>query len=314
MSGEGPPSGRFLSTPQSDRCAHASGLGVRQAVLQSVFWSSVGYGAPMLLARRSLEHSLNLERQGDGEALVLLHGIGGELGVWEPVLKALSKRADVIAVDLPGFGRSPALPGEVVPTPVALAAAIARLLDELNIERAHLAGNSLGGWIALELAAASRARSVTALCPAGLWCAPLLRAGGSTRGSTHRIARRLRPLLPLLMLSRRARRLALGHVVNDPDRVNRAAARRMVSSYARATAYDATNNAMLASHFTGAARIAAPLTVAFGERDRLIRPVRLRVPGARTVVLPDCGHIPMWDNPRLVADLVLEKCAVASER
>ena len=90
-------------------------------------------------------------------------------------------------------------------------------------------------------------------------------------------------------------------MVADPDRVPRAAATRMVSSYARATAYDATNVAMRQGHFTGATRIGVPLTVAFGEHDRLIRPARLRVPGARTLVLPGCGHIPMWDRPDLVS-------------
>ena len=117
--------------------------------------------------------SLNFDRQGHGDPLVLLHGISGELCVWEPVRDLLSQRAEVIAVDLPGFGRSPSLAPGIAPVPGALAAAVARLLDELEIARPHIAGNSLGAWIALELAAISRARSVTALCPAG--CGPLQR-------------------------------------------------------------------------------------------------------------------------------------------
>ena len=132
-------------------------------------------------------------------------------------------------------------------------------MDELGIASAHVAGNSLGGWLALELGKTERARSVTALCPAGLWGAPLDPEGAPARGGAQRAARALRPLLPLLMASRRARRLALAHVVADPDRVPRAAATRMVGSYARATAYDATNVAMRQAHFTGATRIAVPL-------------------------------------------------------
>jgi pimeloyl-ACP methyl ester carboxylesterase len=252
---------------------------------------------------------LNYERSGHGEPIVLIHGIGAELCVWEPVIGALAERLDVIAVDLPGFGHSPRLPDGVTPTPQALADAVARLMDELGIAGAHLAGNSLGGWVALELGKTERARSVTALCPAGLWGAPLDPAGAPARGGAQRAARLARPLLPLLMASRAARRLALAHVVADPDRVPRAAATRMVSSYARATAYDATNVAMRQGHFTGATQISVPLTVAFGEHDRLIRPVRLRVPGARTLVLPGCGHIPMWDRPELVSALLLETAA-----
>ena len=249
--------------------------------------------------------SLNFERRGQGEPLVLLHGIGGELCVWEPVLDRLAESMEVIAVDLPGFGRSPPLPAETSPTPSALAQAVARLMDEFGLDSFHLAGNSLGGWVSLELGKTQRARSITALCPAGLWGAPVRRQGAPTRGRLQRIARTLRPVLPLLMLYPGARRAALGHVVAHPDRVSRSAARRMVTSYARAAAYDATNHAMLSSHFTGAELIKGPLTVAFGELDRLIRPVRLRVPGARTLLLPGCGHIPMWDDPATVTELIL---------
>ena len=250
--------------------------------------------------------SLNFERSGGGEPLILLHGIGGELCVWEPVLEPLTRRMDVIAVDLPGFGRSTALSEAVTPTPFALADAIAGLMDELGIDSAHVAGNSLGGWVALELGKTDRARSVTAVCPAGLWGAPLRRAGVPARGGVQQLARRLRPVLPLVMLSPRARRLALGHVVAGPDRVPYAAARRMVGSYARATAYEATNVAMREHHFADAARIRVPLTVAFGELDRLISPRRLRIPDARTVILRGCGHIPMWDAPELVTELILD--------
>lgn len=258
---------------------------------------------------------LNYERSGSGDPIVLVHGIGGELCVWEPVLEPLSRRLDVIAVDLPGFGRSTPLPDEVTPTPQVLAHAVTELLDELGLGRVHLVGNSLGGWIALELAKADRALSVTALCPAGLWEARLQPAGPSARGRTHALARSLRWLLPLLTLSPRVRRLALMHVVAHPERVPRHAARRIVSSYARATAYDATRAAMLTSSFTAPAEeIAAPLTVAFGELDRLIRPARLEVRGARSVVLPDCGHIPMWDDPHLVEELILATVAQGSAR
>jgi pimeloyl-ACP methyl ester carboxylesterase len=248
--------------------------------------------------------SLNFERRGGGEPMVLMHGIGGELCVWEPVLEPLAEHLDVIAVDLPGFGHSAPLANGTAPTAVALATAVTGLMDELGIESAHLAGNSLGGWIALELGKTERARSVTALCPAGLWSAPLDPEGTPAPRGAQRAARALRPLLPLLMMSRRVRELALRRVVARPERVPRSAASRMVRSYARSTAYDTTNVAMRQSHFTGASDIRTRPTVAFGERDRLIRPARL--PGARTLTLPGCGHIPMFDDPALVTRLLLE--------
>ena len=248
---------------------------------------------------------LRFERQGSGEPLVLLHGLGSELCVWQPVLGALAEAHDVIAVDLPGFGGSRPLPDHITPTPGALAVAVAGLLDALGIADAHVAGNSLGGWVALELARAGRARTVTGLCPAGLWPAPLIRRATPAQARGNRLARRLRFVIPVLLVSGRVRRAVLTSFVAHPERVPYSAARRMIGSDARATAYEATSAAMRADNFRDAEAIGVPVTLAFGERDRLIRPARPAIEGARVVVLPDCGHIPMWDDPRLVAEVVL---------
>jgi pimeloyl-ACP methyl ester carboxylesterase len=110
---------------------------------------------------------INFERRGAGEPLVLIHGIAHRWQAWEPVLDALAGRHDVIAIDLPGFGKSPRPVGGVPPSVPALATVLRSFLAELGIDRPHLAGNSLGGGLALELAATGIARSATALSPAG---------------------------------------------------------------------------------------------------------------------------------------------------
>src|SRR5262245_65831208 len=92
-------------------------------------------------------------QSGTGAPLVLLHGIGSSRQAWGPVVPPLTAHFTVIAVDLPGFGDSPPLPARTESSPAALAAAVARLLDQLGVSSPHLAGNSLGGWVALELAA-----------------------------------------------------------------------------------------------------------------------------------------------------------------
>jgi pimeloyl-ACP methyl ester carboxylesterase len=112
---------------------------------------------------------LDLHRGGTGEPLVLVHGIGHTWRGWKPMLPLLEPRFDVLAVDLPGFGHSPPLPPDgVAPTVEALADAVESELDAAGFDTAHLAGNSLGGWIALELARRRRARTVTAISPFGL--------------------------------------------------------------------------------------------------------------------------------------------------
>lgn len=134
------------------------------------------------------------------------------------------------------------------------------------------------------------------------------------RGRAQRVARRLRPLIPLLLLSRRLRELTLSPFVAHPERVPYSAAWRMIRSYARATAYDATSTAMRQDYFRGTDRLDVPVTLAFGERDRLIRPTRLRRPGTRSVVLSDCGHIPMWDDTARVTALIEETAERAGAR
>jgi pimeloyl-ACP methyl ester carboxylesterase len=249
---------------------------------------------------------LNHVRRGSGEPLVLIHPLGGELVVWEPVLAQLSRERDVIALDLPGFGRSAPLANGAHPTPRVLAGAVGAFLDELRIERAHVAGNSLGGWVALELAKAGRALSVTGLCTAGFWKRPL---GPRPGADVRRIGRALLPLLAPVLRSSRGRRLLLRAIVGHPDRVPPAAATRLVRSYVTSAGFEGANAAMRAAVFSGVEQIRVPVTLAWAELDRLVRRPRETVPGWRTLVLHGCGHIPTWDDPDQVARVLLAASA-----
>src|SRR3954453_6422344 len=111
---------------------------------------------------------LSYDRSGSGEPVVLIHGVGSFWQAWKPVIESLRGERDVIALDLPGFGGSPTLPIGVVPNARALAGAVAEFLDSLAVERPVVGGNSLGGWVALELARQGRARAVVAGAPAGV--------------------------------------------------------------------------------------------------------------------------------------------------
>ena len=112
---------------------------------------------------------LAYERRGSGPPLVLLHGIGHRRQAWDAVLGRLTPHRDVIAVDLPGHGESPPLTPGGRPVLDAMLTEVTRLLDELGLDRPHVAGNSLGGRLALEAGVRGRAATVTALSPAGFW-------------------------------------------------------------------------------------------------------------------------------------------------
>ena len=115
--------------------------------------------------------NLAFDRTGEGQPLLLLHGTGSSRGVWKPVIPLLAGEREVIALDLPGHGASPLVAG-IEPTPIGYAPVVASILDRLALASVDVAGNSVGGWTALELAKLGRARSVVALDPAGLWPKP----------------------------------------------------------------------------------------------------------------------------------------------
>ena len=235
-----------------------------------------------------------------------MHGIGGTRRIWDPVVAPLAAAYEVIAVDLPGFGDSPALPDGAAHDPATLARVLGHLLDARGVAAAHVAGSSLGAWIALELARQGRALSVTSLCAAGFWSRPLLGDGDLPRKPGRALARALLPVMGPLLRTKTGRRAALGMNMAHPERVSHAQALDIVRAYALAPGYPTTNLAMRRAVFAGPAGIDVPVTLAWGERDRLVRPPRVPPPGWRTVLLPDCGHLPMWDDPALVARVIRE--------
>ena len=253
--------------------------------------------------------ALAFTRLGSGPPLVLLHALGSSREVWEPVLPALSKRFDVVAVDLPGFGESAPLPAESEPNPEVLAAAVAGFLDDLGVGAAHVVGNSLGGWVALELAALRPAASVTLLSPAGLWrggtplyCRASLRATGW-------LSRHAAGVLSRLVNYRIGRVLVLGQTHGRPAHMTADQARATIRAAGSAPGYDATLRATLPRRYVSRAPVHAPVTIAFGGRDILLLPWQSRhldeLPSDVVVrELPGCGHLPMADDPAAIVALI----------
>ena len=244
--------------------------------------------------------SLAHDRAGEGAALVLVHPLGADRGVWEPVLPHLAAHHDCIAVDMPGFGGSPALPDDSRATAGEIAAAISATLDGLEVERAHVAGISLGGWVSLEFAKTERCLSATALCAAGFW----RRALGPRPEVARTTARRLLPVLRPLLRTRRGRRLALRGVMAHPERVPPASALRLIRAYALSPGFDRANHEMRSALFEGFDQIQVPVTLAWADRDRAVYPPASLPPGVRSEELHGCGHLPTWDDPERVAQVI----------
>ncbi len=254
---------------------------------------------------------LAFDRTGRGEPLVLLHGQGFSRRSFDPVVPLLAAERDVIAVDMPGHGESPRQPKGAGNAPRDLAVAVGELLDELGLPTAHVAGNSSGGWVALELGRLGRARTVAALAPAGLWrrTAPLhIRLGMRQARLNARIVHRLFPRAPR---TRVARALAASQVSGHPFQVPYQPARDTVHAMASAPGFRETLRALEKERFTGGAEITVPVTVAFGTRDRVllagVSRRRDQLPGqTRWVRLRGCGHVAMFDDPAATAALLLQ--------
>ena len=244
-------------------------------------------------------------RTGEGPPLVLIHGLGATRGIWDPQIDRLAAERDVIAIDLPGFGESPVL--DEAPTPWALGAAVTRMCAEIGVDSPHIAGDSLGGWVSLEIAKAQEASSVCLISPAGLWRRPL----GPRKVNTRVWARRLRPLLGALTRNRRAREAMLRTTVGRPENVPLAEARTLIDAWISAPGYDAANAEMRRYVCEDLDRVTVPTTIAWGELDRLVGPPRpeRRPPDSHFIKLENCGHTPNWDAPELISDLLLETSA-----
>ncbi|MGW1160049.1 alpha/beta fold hydrolase [Streptomyces sp. NPDC002513] len=271
--------------------------------------ATVSFSVPSPHGPRTV--TISYARVGTGEPLLLLHGVGHHRQAWDPVVDILATERDVIAVDLPGFGASPALPDGLTYDLSTLVPALGSLCEALELGRPHVAGNSLGGLLALELGREKLVRSVTALSPAGFWT-PAERRYAFTVLRAMRQAARAMPPAAVERLSRTAagRTVLTSTIYARPGRRSPEAVAAETLALAHAEGFAATLRAGASLRFTGDLP-GLPVTVAWGTRDRLlihrqgVRALRI-IPRARLVRLPGCGHVPMNDDPALVARVILD--------
>jgi len=255
------------------------------------------------------------ESEGAGPALVLIHGTGGSRAAWDPVVPLLAPHRRVFAVDLPGCGSSPVLPAEVMPTIPALAETVERWMVERDLRGAHVAGSSLGGGIALELAKGQMVSSATALSPVGFFNGREFAYGSASLRLTRIGARALSPVAPMVFRSRAFRTIVLWQAMARPWRMR--AEGVIASARAMATASDFGRGVRAAGDYRFTGTPAVPVTIAWGRRDRILfwrqaeRACRL-LPDAQFIPLDGCGHVPMTDDPELIAEVILRGSDVDS--
>ncbi|MES2681963.1 MAG: alpha/beta hydrolase [Pseudomonadota bacterium] len=255
---------------------------------------------------------------GDKPVLLLLHGIGGTWSIWAPVIARLEARFRIIAPTLPGHHGGPAYAGQGPATVAGLAEQLIAMLQARGITTAHVAGNSLGGWLSMELARRGFARSVVALSPAGGWSTP---ADYQAIAREFRIVHALLPILLVLtwfFIGIAACRRALGRkTMEHAERMTapdfRASLQAMRKTVVLPQLLDTMGRDGPIKPFTPV----MPVIIAWGGADQVIpfqrygRPYLERIAGARSTTLAGVGHVPMYDDPDAVAATIIEGCREA---
>jgi len=247
---------------------------------------------------------------GSGRPLILLHGIGMSHAVWNAVTPYLRSTRRVIAFDIAGFGLTPPLPKGVAPSIPNLVDDLERSIHEIGIKPpVDIAGNSLGGCMALEAARRGMARSVVAISPTGLWRKHEPPRVKYIFRALRFVATKFPTLLKAALRSSVLRELALAVPISVGSRsIPVDDAIRAVDDLAGSPAFEDTfHNTRLP--FLGD-DIAVPVTVVFGDRDWILTKSarrRIRLPAhTRWVEAHGWGHVPMWMDPIGVSQLILE--------
>ena len=248
---------------------------------------------------------------GARPAVVLLHGVTMSGRVWRSVTPLLDPHLDVHTPTSLGHRGGSAV--EKSPTSVSdLVDDIERYLDAEGLDRPHVAGNSLGGWMGIELARRGRAASVCAISPGGFWDERGARGRDRTVRSLQRIAflgrlsHRLGVLPHLLPLSRR---IGMADVAERADLLSPRQAASAVRDLAECVVL--ADVLTTDEHVDPFDDLPCPITIAWAEKDRILpmrtlgQVARERIPDATYVILPGVGHVPMIDDPGMVADVIL---------
>lgn len=248
-------------------------------------------------------------RRGRGPTLVLLHGLGESSVGWHPVIDRLAADFDVVAIDLPGFGQSPALPDGRQPTTENLAAAVGAQLRRLGITSAAVAGYSLGARVALQLAASPSVTAVVAIGPDGLGT-PWERWQGYWYLSAARMmAAGLAPLAPWLSATPAGRAVFFTGNRSMPWQLAAGDARELLEGYAGSEGFDAANRAGAWDVALHLPTLRQPVLILQGTQDPMT-PQVLRylgvLPNVRWRWLPGSHHVPISDDPASVAGAMRE--------
>ena len=254
---------------------------------------------------------INVVRDGQGPPLLLVHGLGGSWRSWSPIHAALASHREVVAIDLPGHGASPAEADSG--TFVGLAASLERFILAEGMENVAAVGSSMGARLVLEMAKRGRVGAVVALDPGGFWRGWERPFFGATIGASIKLVRALSPALPAICRTAVGRTALLAQLSAKPWALTPDLVAGELKSFAATRTFDALVHYLATGpEQTGpAAPTSGPVTIGWGRKDRLCLPGQAKramatFPGAAMHWFERSGHFPMWDQPEETVGLILD--------
>ena len=252
---------------------------------------------------------INHIRRGAGRPLLLIHGLGGSWRTWMNILDALAAEREVIAIDLPGHGATPPLPGEV--SMDTLAEAVTTWLAEQGLTGIDVVGNSMGARLVLELARRGVVGATVALDPGGFWKGWERGFFYATVALSIRLVRLLQPVMPRLTGSPVGRTLLFAQLSAHPWRIPAELALAELRTFAASPSFnELTRRLAFGPAQQGTPSTPGPVVIGWGTRDRLTLPRQAerameRFPNARLQWFEGSGHYSHWDAPAEAVRLIL---------
>ncbi|MEO9629422.1 MAG: alpha/beta fold hydrolase [Sulfitobacter sp.] len=256
---------------------------------------------------------MNYERHGVGQPLLMVHGLGGSVRSWDNLVPILSPMRKVVLVDLPGHGKSPALPGRQ--TIAAYADALVQFIDRNGLTGVDTVGSSVGARLVLELARRGVGGHTVAYDPGGFWQGWETAWFRYTLAASVRLVRQLRPRIPALSRSRAARTALLAQLSASPGALDPRLVRNELTAIAETEVFDAMLRELAHGPLQeGTATPPGQVTIGWGRQDRLLLPRQAEralaaFPAARLHWFERCGHFPQWDRPKEAAEVILKTVA-----
>ena len=249
-------------------------------------------------------------RAGRGKPLLLVHGLGGSHRSWDPISATLAKTREIIALDLPGHGQTPAEADSG--TFNGLARSLDEWLVSQNLAGIDMVGSSMGARLVLEMARRGHAGAVVALDPGGFWQGWERTFFRTTITASIALVRAMHRALPAITSNVASRSALMLQLSAKPWALEPALVLNELRSFAGTPTFDSlVKDLATGPTQEGPAATSAPVIIGWGRKDRLCLPrqaarAQAAFPGARMHWFANSGHFPMWDQPQEAISVILE--------